>query len=80
MHPPRSQIYLRSPTERDFSDLFRPHVTLVFDVVTLKNDRFMWMKLVNLHQPWFVRLQNIAFTSLVTHELTNGQTDKLTEV
>ena len=34
------QIVLKTSSQIDFCDLFRPHVTLNFDLLTPKTDRF----------------------------------------
>jgi len=47
----------------------RPRVTLTFDLLTPKVDRFLWTTCANLHQNRLNSLfQNIVFTRSVTDE------------
>ena len=56
-------------------------VTLNFDLLTTKVDRFIPAPLaacVNLQQNRFIRFQNIVFTRLVTNGWTDRRTDEQT--
>ena len=49
----------------------QPRVTLTLDLLTPKVDNFMprlWTTCANSDQIWFIRFQNIVFTSLLTDE------------
>jgi len=67
MPPTGLQIYIR------------PHVTLNFDLLTPKVDRFMPLPIVDhvcqLASKLVHSFQSIVFTRLVTDEQTDGRTD-----
>jgi len=57
----------------------RPCVTLTFDLLTPKVDRFIlapWTTYASWHQSRFIRFPNTVFTSLITDERTDGRTDR----
>jgi len=66
MSSPRFQIELRG----------RVILTSELHLLTSKTDRFISSRMDhrdNLQQNWFVRFQNVVFTSLVTDELTTDR-------
>jgi len=61
-------------------------VTLTFDLLTLTADRFIPLPRGPVHlcrfaaESVFIRFQNIAFTSLVINEGTNGQVESRADI
>ena len=62
--------------QKRFCDLLRPHVTWNFDLLSPQRQMFHAQCTIcaNWHQKWFIRFQNIVFTSLGTcvHEFGNS--------
>jgi len=63
----------------DLQIYLQPRVTLTFDLLTPKVDRFMRTTCATWHHNWFIHFQNTMFSFVTDDEEMDRQTDKQTQ-